>query len=545
MPKRTGRQHNAFVVEAGHQHIDAVADRTQHVLLRHLAVGEHQFAGVGAAHAELVELLRRRETLEAFFDDERGDAARAGGAVGLGVDHQRVGHRPVGDPHLRAVEDVAVAFLVGARAHRHDVGAGARLRHRQRADMLAGNQFRQVFALLLLTAVAAELVDAKIGMRAVGQADGGAGARDFLHRHAMLEIAEAGAAIFLLDRDAVQAERAHLRPQVARKNIVAVDRVGARRDTILRETAHGFAQHVDVGAEAEIEARPGIGDHAPPPLARPDRRRRRLYKLIVTLSAPRPTPAWACRPAGPLPAARRSRLAGAGLANRKPCISSQPASRSRTRWCSVSTPSTSTDRPSARPSATIAWMITPPLEERPSAATKLWSILSLSSGKPLQITEIGIAGAEIVERDTHAEFVQILDALDHLVRIVDQHAFGDFQHQPRRRHAAFGQRRTHHVDDRAVAHLHRRQIHRNVKILGPSLGLLQCAAQNESADRVHQSHLLGDRNERCRRNRSARRVVPAQQSLDADHAPALRRHDRLIMQIEIVRADRARQARDG
>ena len=118
---------------------------------------------------------------------------------------------------------------------------------------------RQIFALLRVAAVAPELVDAEIGMRAVGQPDRRAGARDLLHRHAMLEIAEAGAAIFLLDRDAVQAERAHLRPQVAREDIVAVDLVGARRDLVLREAADRLAQHVDVGAEPEIEARQALG----------------------------------------------------------------------------------------------------------------------------------------------------------------------------------------------------------------------------------------------------------------------------------------------
>ena len=144
--ERACRQHRALVVEAGHQHVDAVADDAEHVLGRHLAILKHDFAGVGAAHAELVELLAGRETRKRLLDDEGGDAAGAGGAVGLGIDHERVGDRPVGDPHLRAVENVAVALLVGAGAHRHHVGAGARLRHRQRADMLAGNQFRQIAA---------------------------------------------------------------------------------------------------------------------------------------------------------------------------------------------------------------------------------------------------------------------------------------------------------------------------------------------------------------------------------------------------------------
>ena len=215
MPIGPCRQHRALVVEAGHQHVDAAADLGEHVLLRHLAILEHQFAGVGAAHAELVELLRGGKSLHALFDDEGGDAARAGIGIGLGVDHQRIGDRAVGDPHLVAVEHEAVALLVGAGLHRDHVGAGAGLGHRERADMLAGNQFWQIFALLRLVAVAADLVDAEVGMRAVGEPDRRRRPRHLLHRQAMLEIAEARAAIFLLDRDAVQAERADFRPEVA------------------------------------------------------------------------------------------------------------------------------------------------------------------------------------------------------------------------------------------------------------------------------------------------------------------------------------------
>ena len=57
--ERTGREHGALVVEAAHQHADALADRAQHVLLRHFAILEDELAGRRAAHAQLVELLRR------------------------------------------------------------------------------------------------------------------------------------------------------------------------------------------------------------------------------------------------------------------------------------------------------------------------------------------------------------------------------------------------------------------------------------------------------------------------------------------------------
>ena len=187
----------------------------------------------------------------------RGPAA----GIGLGIDHQRVGDRAVGDPHLAAVDDVAVALLLGAGRHRHHVGAGVRLRHRQRADMLAGNQLRQIFPLLRLVAVAADLVDAEIGMRAVGQADRRRRARDFLDRDAVLEIAEPGAAIFLLDGNAVQAERADLRPEVAGKLIALVDLGGARRDLVAGEILHGFADRVRGLAEIEIEHPMRVGNH--------------------------------------------------------------------------------------------------------------------------------------------------------------------------------------------------------------------------------------------------------------------------------------------
>ena len=147
------------------------AHLAQHVLRGHLAILEHQLAGVGAAHAELVELLRGREALHALLDQEGRDALRARRRIGLGVDDERVGVRPVGDPHLAAVEDEAVALLLGPRLHADDVGAGAGLAHGERAHMLAGDQLRQVFALLRLAAVAAELVDAQVRVRAVGEAD--------------------------------------------------------------------------------------------------------------------------------------------------------------------------------------------------------------------------------------------------------------------------------------------------------------------------------------------------------------------------------------
>ncbi len=164
-----------------------------------------------------------------------------------------------GDPHLAAVEDIAVALPLGAQPHRDDVGAGARLAHRQRADMLARDQVGQIFALLRVAAVAADLVDAEVRMGAVGEPDRGRGTAHLLHRDAMGEIAHPGAAIFLLDRDAVQAERAHLRPQLHREPVGLVDLGRERRNLLLGKIAHAAPQHIDLWAEIVIEhQKPGV-----------------------------------------------------------------------------------------------------------------------------------------------------------------------------------------------------------------------------------------------------------------------------------------------
>ena len=119
--ERAARQNRALVVEAGHQNLHALADLAEDVFLRHFAIVEEERKRIGAAHAELVEMLAVAETRKTLLDDEGGHAARAGFEIGLGVDDQRVGVAAVGDPHFRAVEDVAVAFLVRAQPHRDDV----------------------------------------------------------------------------------------------------------------------------------------------------------------------------------------------------------------------------------------------------------------------------------------------------------------------------------------------------------------------------------------------------------------------------------------
>ncbi len=93
-------------------------------------------------------------------------------------------------------------------------------------------------------------------MGAVAQADRGRGAGDFLHRDDVFEVAEAEAAELFLDSDAVQAQFAHLGPQVAGELVLLVDFGGAGGQPFGGPAGGGVADGVSGLAEAEFH---GLG----------------------------------------------------------------------------------------------------------------------------------------------------------------------------------------------------------------------------------------------------------------------------------------------
>ena len=100
-----------FEIRSDH---NAVTVKTDHsVKHRHFDVIEKQLASVGAAHAELVELVAAAEAFPVAFDDECSDTVRPFFQVGLGVDHVGVGIRTIGDPGLAAVDHVVIAAALG------------------------------------------------------------------------------------------------------------------------------------------------------------------------------------------------------------------------------------------------------------------------------------------------------------------------------------------------------------------------------------------------------------------------------------------------
>ncbi len=119
--------------------------------------------------------------------------------------------------------------------------------------MLARDQARQVALFLLIGGPAAHLVHTEIGVGAVGKAYRGGSAGDFLHRHNVFEVAQAQAAELLLDGDTVQAECAHLWPELAGEGVGFVDPGGDRGDLVGGEARGGLADGVGRLAEAEVQ----------------------------------------------------------------------------------------------------------------------------------------------------------------------------------------------------------------------------------------------------------------------------------------------------
>jgi hypothetical protein len=120
--------------------------------------------------------------------------------------------------------------------------------------MLAGDQLGQVLRLLRWCAVAVDLVDAEVGMRAVGQAHRGRATADFFDGDDMRQVTHASAAVFLVYGDTEQAHVAELAPHVAGEEVVTVDGFGAGRQFIRNETAGLVAEHVHGFTESEVEA---------------------------------------------------------------------------------------------------------------------------------------------------------------------------------------------------------------------------------------------------------------------------------------------------
>ena len=144
--------------------------------------------------------------------------------IGDREDHRDVGDRSVRDEGLGAVDAPAVAVAFRPRAHREGVRARTRLGDRVCADQGAVAQAAEIARLLRVVAVLPDRHHA-------GQQMGGerehqtavlaAVTQGFEHDRGRQRV-EAGAAVFLRHRQALDADLGTLLPQVAGESLIAV-----------------------------------------------------------------------------------------------------------------------------------------------------------------------------------------------------------------------------------------------------------------------------------------------------------------------------------
>src|SRR4030095_5617005 len=114
---------------------------------------------------------------------------------------------------------------------------------------------------------------------------------------------------------------------------------------------------------------------------------------------------------------------------------------------------------------------------------------------------------------------------------------GDIQHQTTGVEPGGLERVRHVGDERRLAQLRTRYVDRERQrsrtryLVLPALDLRTRLFEHPPPECGRQSHLIGDWQERRRRNVTSRRVTPAQQRFDAGDAAAVQNDDRLIFDV--------------
>ncbi len=125
------------LTESGHGNLEPDSRLAKEVELGDRTVLKHQSSGGGGSDSQLVLLLAQGKPGRRYVKQDRRDALVLLGLVSGREDHACGGLVGVGDPRLGAVENVAVARLLGHGGSGAGVAAVARLGQGEAADLLA------------------------------------------------------------------------------------------------------------------------------------------------------------------------------------------------------------------------------------------------------------------------------------------------------------------------------------------------------------------------------------------------------------------------
>ena len=227
-------------LEPGHHVLEAAPLDAADEVRRGAGEGlELELGGVHALVAELGDRLDHREARMPLLHDEAGHAAvaRRGGRIGEGEQRERVALAAVGDEHLRAGDQVAVAVAAGHGADGLYVGARVGLGEAEPAPGEAGGEARQEPRALLVGAVVQH--DERGHRVAVDDAGQGHPAPAELLDHARVgRDVDAEPAVLARDQRAEQLELVHAGDQVVRVGVGVVEARGDRLDLGADELAH-------------------------------------------------------------------------------------------------------------------------------------------------------------------------------------------------------------------------------------------------------------------------------------------------------------------
>ena len=141
--------------------------------------------------------------------------------------------------------------------------------------------------------------------------------------------------------------------------------------------------------------------------------------------------------------------------------------------------------------------------------------LQLVQRQALEQGQRRVAGAEVIERQRHAQGLEGAHLGQRDFHAVSQQAFGQFKFEPLRADAGALYLGHHPVDEIGVTELAHADIHRHAQAGGrrplrPGRELFTGGSQRPLAERKNQAGFLGHRDEVSRRDQSTHGMLPAQ-----------------------------------
>jgi len=200
---------------------------------------EEELGGIHALVAELGDRLDHLETGGALLHDEAGHAAmpRRGPGIGEGEEGEGVALAAVGDEHLGAGNEVAIAVASSLSADGLDVGARVRLGEAEPSARLATREARQEPASLLLRAVV-EHDEGGHGVAVDHSGERHEAAADLLDDLSVGANVEPQTPVGGGHERAEEPELAHARHQLVRIGIGVLEARSGGNDLLVHEAAH-------------------------------------------------------------------------------------------------------------------------------------------------------------------------------------------------------------------------------------------------------------------------------------------------------------------